>query len=188
MNWALDFPRALHAHKGASSGLAQNTCSSLRLEIRNSIKKTAGFLQIFVLSACIKGRKKNNNLLFLCSDQVQQELSRVVGSRQVRVDDRKSLPFVDAVIHETQRLGNIAPLAVPHQTSQDVTFKGYFIKKVVSRSEESMGFHGIVFFNHHNVILFYIPTTFVCCNKSLAKMLSQLLIVEKVKIVLFVIV
>ncbi|KAF3850275.1 hypothetical protein F7725_019994 [Dissostichus mawsoni] len=63
-------------------------------------------------------------------DQVQEELSRVIGSRQAQVEDRKSLPFTDAVIHETQRLGNIAPLALPHKTSQDVTFQGHFIKKV----------------------------------------------------------
>ncbi|XP_010778132.1 cytochrome P450 2K4-like, partial [Notothenia coriiceps] len=62
-------------------------------------------------------------------DQVQEELSRVVGSRQAQVEDRKSLPFTDAVIHETQRLGNIAPMALPHKTSKDVTFQGHFIKK-----------------------------------------------------------
>uniref|UniRef100_A0A3P9BNH9 Cytochrome P450 2K1 n=1 Tax=Maylandia zebra TaxID=106582 RepID=A0A3P9BNH9_9CICH len=62
-------------------------------------------------------------------EQVHEELSRVVGSRQVCVDDRKNLPYTDAVIHETQRLANIAPISLPHQTSQDVTFKGYFIKK-----------------------------------------------------------
>ncbi|XP_041812146.1 cytochrome P450 2K1-like [Chelmon rostratus] len=62
-------------------------------------------------------------------DQVQEELSRVVGCRQVRVDDRKNLPYIDAVIHETQRMANIAPLAIPHKTSQDITFQGYFIKK-----------------------------------------------------------
>ncbi|XP_026020720.1 cytochrome P450 2K1-like [Astatotilapia calliptera] len=62
-------------------------------------------------------------------EQVHEELSRVVGSRQVCVDDRKNLPYTDAVIHETQRLANIAPMSLPHQTSQDVTFKGYFIKK-----------------------------------------------------------
>ncbi|XP_023269726.1 cytochrome P450 2K4-like [Seriola lalandi dorsalis] len=63
-------------------------------------------------------------------DQVQEELSRVIGSRQVQVEDRKNLPFTDAVIHETQRLANIVPMALPHKTSQDVTFQGYFIKKV----------------------------------------------------------
>ncbi|XP_029914375.1 cytochrome P450 2K1-like [Myripristis murdjan] len=62
-------------------------------------------------------------------DQVQEELSRVIGSRQVQVEDRKNLPYTDAVIHETQRLANIAPMSIPHITSRDVTFQGYFIKK-----------------------------------------------------------
>uniref|UniRef100_G3PBC8 Uncharacterized protein n=1 Tax=Gasterosteus aculeatus aculeatus TaxID=481459 RepID=G3PBC8_GASAC len=63
-------------------------------------------------------------------DQVQEELSRVVGSRQVRVEDRRNLPYTDAVIHETQRLANVVPLAIPHKTSRDVTFQGFFIKEV----------------------------------------------------------
>ncbi|XP_044185629.1 cytochrome P450 2K1-like isoform X2 [Thunnus albacares] len=62
-------------------------------------------------------------------DQVQEELSRVIGSRQVQVEDRKNLPFTNAVIHETQRLANISPMAIPHKTSRDITFQGYFIKK-----------------------------------------------------------
>ncbi|KAM3603645.1 uncharacterized protein V6R79_026432 [Siganus canaliculatus] len=62
-------------------------------------------------------------------DQVQEELSRVVGRRQVQIEDRKNLPFTNAVIHETQRLANIAPTSLPHKTSQDVTFQGHFIKK-----------------------------------------------------------
>ncbi|XP_026196736.1 cytochrome P450 2K4-like isoform X1 [Anabas testudineus] len=62
-------------------------------------------------------------------DQVQEEINRVIGSRQVKVEDRKHLPFTDAVIHETQRVATVAPTALPHKTSQDVTFQGYFIKK-----------------------------------------------------------
>ncbi|XP_068565184.1 cytochrome P450 2K1-like [Cebidichthys violaceus] len=62
-------------------------------------------------------------------DQVQEELNRVIGSRRVQVEDRKNLPFTDAVIHETQRLGNILPTALPHKTSRDVTFQSHFIKK-----------------------------------------------------------
>ncbi|XP_070958693.1 cytochrome P450 2K1-like isoform X2 [Oncorhynchus clarkii lewisi] len=65
-------------------------------------------------------------------DQVQEEISRVIGSRQPLVEDRKNLPYTDAVIHETQRLANIAPMSIPHTTSRDVTFQGYFIKKGTS--------------------------------------------------------
>ncbi|XP_054464211.1 cytochrome P450 2K1-like isoform X1 [Anoplopoma fimbria] len=62
-------------------------------------------------------------------DQVQAELSRVIGTRQVKAEDRMNLPFTDAVIHETQRLANILPTSIPHITSTDLTFQGYFIRK-----------------------------------------------------------
>ncbi|XP_047430329.1 cytochrome P450 2K1-like [Mugil cephalus] len=62
-------------------------------------------------------------------DQVQDELTRVIGSRQVELKDRKEVPFTNAVIHETQRLASIALLSLPHRTNKDVTFRGHFIKK-----------------------------------------------------------
>lgn len=62
-------------------------------------------------------------------DQVQEELSRVVGHRQVLLEDRKNLHLTNAVVHETQRMANIAPMALPHVTNQDVVFQGHFIKK-----------------------------------------------------------
>ncbi|CAI5675469.1 unnamed protein product [Oreochromis niloticus] len=70
-------------------------------------------------------RKKELGL----AEQVHEELRQVVGSRQISIDDRENLPYTDAVIHEIQRLANILPLCLPHQTSRDVTFQGYFIKK-----------------------------------------------------------
>lgn len=76
--------------------------------------------------------------MFLCSDQVHQELNRVVGNRRIWVEDRKNLPYVDAVIHEIQRVGNIVPMAVPHKTDRDVDFRGYFIKKVKTFSERQI--------------------------------------------------
>lgn len=54
----------------------------------------------------------------------------MVGNRQVRVKDRKNLPYLEAVIHETQRLANIVPMSLPHRTSRDTAFQGYFIEKV----------------------------------------------------------
>lgn len=54
----------------------------------------------------------------------------MVGSSQVRLEDRKNLPYTNAVIHEIQRLANIVPMAIPHKTARDVTLHGYFIKEV----------------------------------------------------------
>uniref|UniRef100_A0A3Q3WXS3 Uncharacterized protein n=1 Tax=Mola mola TaxID=94237 RepID=A0A3Q3WXS3_MOLML len=61
-------------------------------------------------------------------DRVQGELSRVVGGRQVRLQDRKNLPYTDAVIHEIQRMASTVP-SVLRCASRDVTFQEYFIKK-----------------------------------------------------------
>ncbi|XP_018598557.1 cytochrome P450 2K1-like isoform X1 [Scleropages formosus] len=62
-------------------------------------------------------------------DRVQEELSRVIGGRQPRAEDKKNLPYTDAVIHEIQRVANVVPMNVPHSTSCDVEFQGYHIKK-----------------------------------------------------------
>lgn len=66
----------------------------------------------------------------LLADRVQEEIDQVIGDRQPIVEDRKSLPYTDAVIHETQRLANIVPMSIPHTTSCDVHFQDFFIKKV----------------------------------------------------------
>lgn len=46
------------------------------------------------------------------------------------IDDRQNMPYTDAVIHEVQRILDIAPIAVPHKIFHDTEFKNYLIPKV----------------------------------------------------------
>ncbi|XP_043076355.1 cytochrome P450 2J2 isoform X1 [Puntigrus tetrazona] len=63
-------------------------------------------------------------------EKVQEEIDKVVGrSRQPIMNDRSSMPYTDAVIHEVQRMGNVVPLSVPRMTNEDTILEGYFIPK-----------------------------------------------------------
>lgn len=61
--------------------------------------------------------------------KVQKEIENVMGSSQPRIEHRRQMPYTDAVIHEIQRFANIVPMNLPHATSTDINFKGYFLPK-----------------------------------------------------------
>ncbi|XP_054831455.1 cytochrome P450 2K6-like [Eublepharis macularius] len=61
--------------------------------------------------------------------RVQEEITKVIGSAEPRIEHRAKLPYTDAVVHEVQRFANIIPTNVPHATTVDVTLGGYFIPK-----------------------------------------------------------
>ncbi|KAF7289932.1 O-methylsterigmatocystin oxidoreductase [Mycena indigotica] len=62
--------------------------------------------------------------------KAQAELDSVVGDRRLpNFDDRESLPYIDAVYREVLRLHGPAPLGVPHSSSEDDVFNGFFIPK-----------------------------------------------------------
>ncbi|XP_075794251.1 cytochrome P450 2J4-like isoform X2 [Pelodiscus sinensis] len=63
-------------------------------------------------------------------EKVQQELDVVLGSSQlICYEDRKNLPYTNAVIHEIQRYHCIAPVGVPRQCVKDTTLLGSPVPK-----------------------------------------------------------
>ncbi|OWF52912.1 cytochrome P450 2J6-like [Mizuhopecten yessoensis] len=63
-------------------------------------------------------------------DKLRQEIESVVGtSRLPSLGDKPSMPYYEAFITEVLRMGNIAPLSVPHGALKDIHFRGMIIPK-----------------------------------------------------------
>ncbi|KAJ7841589.1 cytochrome P450 [Mycena olivaceomarginata] len=65
-----------------------------------------------------------------CQIRAQKEIDSVVGtSRFPTFDDRVKLPFVECILQETLRWNPVAPLGVPHRSTQDDVYRGMYIPK-----------------------------------------------------------
>ncbi|XP_021348238.1 cytochrome P450 2D4-like [Mizuhopecten yessoensis] len=63
-------------------------------------------------------------------DKLRQEIETVIGtSRLPSLCDKPSMPYYEAFITEVFRMGNIAPLSVPHGAKKDIQFRGRLIPK-----------------------------------------------------------
>ncbi|KAF8964376.1 cytochrome P450 [Flammula alnicola] len=63
-------------------------------------------------------------------ERAQHEIDTVIGTdRLVNYEDRKSLPYVEALYRETLRRSPVLPLGVPHAITDDDVYKGYHIPK-----------------------------------------------------------
>lgn len=72
-------------------------------------------------------------------DKVHAEIEQVLGPDCLPAfEDRKKMPFTNAVIHEVQRFVTLLP-HVPRCTSVDTHFKGYFIPKVLAALQRKRG-------------------------------------------------
>ncbi|KAM9617511.1 cytochrome P450 2C19 isoform 5-T5 [Trichechus inunguis] len=62
--------------------------------------------------------------------KVQEEIDRVVGRhRSPCMQDRGSMPYTDAVIHEILRYIDLIPMGLPHAVTRDIKFRDYIIPK-----------------------------------------------------------
>lgn len=65
--------------------------------------------------------------------KIQEEMNHVIEPGELpKLEDRKKMPYTEAVIHEIQRFANIVPMGVSRSTPSDVNFRGYVIPKVSS--------------------------------------------------------
>ena len=62
-------------------------------------------------------------------NQAYKEIGRVIGKRNPTLEDRLSMPFMEALILETLRYHSLLMFAVPHESRCDAQLNGYFIPK-----------------------------------------------------------
>lgn len=60
--------------------------------------------------------------------KAHEELDRVIGSgRLPEFEDRKSLPYLTAILKEVLRWHVVTPIGLPHAVVADDTYNGYHI-------------------------------------------------------------
>ncbi|XP_075717978.1 cytochrome P450 2J2-like [Rhinoderma darwinii] len=62
--------------------------------------------------------------------RVQREIDIFIeNTENLKYEDRMSLPYTNAVIHEIQRISNVVPLGLPRQCTQEIKLHDYSIRK-----------------------------------------------------------
>ncbi|PCH43947.1 cytochrome P450 [Wolfiporia cocos MD-104 SS10] len=63
-------------------------------------------------------------------EKAQAEMDRTVGSARLpELEDRDSLPYLEAIIQEVYRFNPPTPLGLPHQSTEEDEYRGYHIPK-----------------------------------------------------------
>ena len=72
----------------------------------------------------------------VCQEKLQMELDREIGKPDginfVGLSKTSALPYLEAVVMETHRLGSIVPLGLFHKAMKDTVLRGYEITKGTS--------------------------------------------------------
>lgn len=84
--------------------------------------------------------------------KMKKEIEDVVGDGRLPcLSDKPNLPYCEAVMHESLRLGNIVPFSLPHYVTNDIFHKGYKIPKnsVIIPSLDSVAYDEKLFPDSH---------------------------------------
>ncbi|KAF9026240.1 cytochrome P450 [Hymenopellis radicata] len=84
------------------------------------------YTTVSALTTAILAMVQNPSIL----EKAQADIDSIVGhDRLPDFDDRKALPYLEAILKEVLRWRLVTPLAVPHRVTQDDEYRGYHIPK-----------------------------------------------------------
>ncbi|KAG8544814.1 hypothetical protein GDO81_021797 [Engystomops pustulosus] len=63
------------------------------------------------------------------AEKIYREIDNVIGHRAPSYEDRLKMPYTDAFIREVQRYGDVVPLGLPHELTEDTEIRNYKFKK-----------------------------------------------------------
>ncbi|CAJ0946319.1 unnamed protein product [Ranitomeya imitator] len=110
----------------------ENINPKTEFHMKNLLNST---LQIFFAGVDTSSTTLTYSLLLLMKypnilEKIHKEIDQVIGrDRYPKMQDRRQMPFTDAVIHEIQRFIDLIPMGAPRKTTKDITFRGYSIPK-----------------------------------------------------------
>ncbi|KAF1990338.1 cytochrome P450 [Aulographum hederae CBS 113979] len=84
------------------------------------ILTTASALMTYILAMCLYPEWQV---------KLQEEVDRVCGDRMPEPKDAPQMPVLRAVIKEIMRWRPVTPSSIPHESTEDFVYEGYFIPK-----------------------------------------------------------
>ncbi|KAF5264101.1 hypothetical protein FOXYS1_5133 [Fusarium oxysporum] len=132
-------PYAFVKHQHAS-GKQDNSFVSRLLEVGDSTEEARFTTKWSALSLYAAGADttvSSISLFFLAmilypdvQKKAQEEIDGVIGNERLpNCSDRQSLPYVNAIVNEVLRWHPVAPMGLPHTSTVDDVFEGYFVPK-----------------------------------------------------------
>ncbi|XP_066953766.1 cytochrome P450 2B1-like [Macrobrachium rosenbergii] len=95
----------------------------------------ANILELFIAGSETTASTLWWSIYFLASNPevqlaIQEELDRVIGTDDIpNLGHIDKVPYTTAAIYEVQRLADLVPFAIPHETTADTTIAGYKLLK-----------------------------------------------------------